>query len=165
VAALALGTAPVTAAPVTGVPGPQPQLRILLKNPLGRKSLQKAALGAVERMSRTECERVFDDFTDASGRSLRQRLDELEQTPDQWLSGLVFADAGASASCRPGIMAFTQPGNRAVHVCPDFAMGQRRDAALAEVVVIHELLHTLGLQENPPTSVEITARVFQRCGR
>jgi hypothetical protein len=30
-------------------------------------------------------------------------------------------------------------------------------------MVIHEILHTLGLGENPPTSVEITQRVEARC--
>jgi hypothetical protein len=30
-------------------------------------------------------------------------------------------------------------------------------------MVIHEILHTLGLGENPPTSIEITQRVESRC--
>jgi len=30
-------------------------------------------------------------------------------------------------------------------------------------MVIHEVLHTLGLGENPPTSTEITLRVEGRC--
>jgi hypothetical protein len=29
--------------------------------------------------------------------------------------------------------------------------------------LIHEILHTLGLGENPPSSREITARVLSRC--
>jgi hypothetical protein len=29
--------------------------------------------------------------------------------------------------------------------------------------VVHELLHSLGLGENPPTSREITAQVLKRC--
>ena len=33
-----------------------------------------------------------------------------------------------------------------------------------EAVIIHETLHSLGLGENPPTSDEITWRVFSRCG-
>jgi len=35
---------------------------------------------------------------------------------------------------------------------------------VAEAVIIHETLHSLGLGENPPTSDEITRRVFSRCG-
>jgi hypothetical protein len=30
-------------------------------------------------------------------------------------------------------------------------------------MVIHEMLHTLGLGENPPTTLEITERVRARC--
>jgi len=151
--------------PATDTLRPEPGLRILLKNSLGHRSLRDAALGALQRMDRPDCRQVFDDFADGSGRSLRQRLDGLEQTPDEWLSGLVFADAAASGFCRPGIMAFTEPGSRVVHVCPRFAEAQRRDARRAEIVLIHELLHTLGLEEDPPPSAEITARVARRCGR
>jgi hypothetical protein len=32
------------------------------------------------------------------------------------------------------------------------------------MIVIHELLHALGLGENPPLSVEITGQVMRRCG-
>jgi len=31
------------------------------------------------------------------------------------------------------------------------------------VLVIHEVLHTLGLGENPPSSATITIRVQNRC--
>jgi hypothetical protein len=30
-------------------------------------------------------------------------------------------------------------------------------------LIIHEMLHTLGLGENPPSSREITQRVTERC--
>ena len=36
--------------------------------------------------------------------------------------------------------------------------------ALGAALVLHEALHTLGLQENPPLSTEITQRVLDRCG-
>jgi hypothetical protein len=32
------------------------------------------------------------------------------------------------------------------------------------MILIHEWLHTLRLGENPPTSLEITAQVTERCG-
>jgi len=50
-------------------------------------------------------------------------------------------------------------------VCPAFLSQQGRDPGLAEAVMVHELLHTLGLREDPPTSLEINRRVFARCGR
>ena len=33
-----------------------------------------------------------------------------------------------------------------------------------EITIIHEMLHSLGLGENPPESVAITAQVLKRCG-
>jgi hypothetical protein len=33
----------------------------------------------------------------------------------------------------------------------------------AEAYVIHEMLHSLGLGENPPSSLAITAKVMSRC--
>lgn len=38
-----------------------------------------------------------------------------------------------------------------------------RSPQRAELVVLHEALHTLGLGENPPGSLEITQRVGDRC--
>jgi hypothetical protein len=57
------------------------------------------------------------------------------------------------------VLAFTKPGLRVVHVC-----GKKlrhtflEDRRLAEVIVIHELLHGFGLAENPPSSQAVTPR-------
>ena len=67
----------------------------------------------------------------------------------------------------------TVPGSLPVFVCPTgvghnngrFAGIQVQEPAVAEYMVIHEFLHTLGLGENPPTSFEITAQVRERCRR
>ena len=70
-----------------------------------------------------------------------------------------------SACARPEILAFTSVGSDTVFVCArSFVRVAQRDPALAEMVLIHEALHTLGLGENPPTSGEITARIEERCG-
>jgi hypothetical protein len=66
----------------------------------------------------------------------------------------------------------TRPGSGSVGVCPmvggpfssRLAEVQLRTPAFAESIVIHEMLHTLGLGENPPTSLEITRQVQLRCG-
>jgi hypothetical protein len=66
--------------------------------------------------------------------------------------------------CTKGAVAFTAPGIRIVRLCatevtrvsqlrPDYVAG----------ALIHEMLHTLGLGENPPASHEITRRVLDRC--
>ena len=68
------------------------------------------------------------------------------------------------------MMAVT-PGVPRVFVCPDGAgrINSRlsrvefQSGSLAEAMVIHEMLHTLGLGENPPTTFEITERIRERC--
>ena len=61
-------------------------------------------------------------------------------------------------------MALTTPGSRVVRVCGRrFWEAQARNPERAELVVLHEALHTLGLGENPPDSLEITRRVGARC--
>lgn len=55
-------------------------------------------------------------------------------------------------------------GTRAfVYVCS--ARVATLEVPRGDIVIIHEMLHSLGLGENPPTSDEITKRVVQRCGR
>jgi hypothetical protein len=44
-----------------------------------------------------------------------------------------------------------------------FAKVQIENPSLSEFMVIHEMLHTLGLGENPPSSFEITEQVRRRC--
>jgi hypothetical protein len=51
-----------------------------------------------------------------------------------------------------------------VYVCPArFLDTFRKNPGLAEAYLIHEMLHSLGLGENPPSSREITERVIDRC--
>jgi hypothetical protein len=58
------------------------------------------------------------------------------------------------------VLAFTQPNSLVVRVCPRLIQFQ---GDWAELTVLHELLHSLGLGENPPSSAEITDRVRERC--
>jgi hypothetical protein len=39
------------------------------------------------------------------------------------------------------------------------------DAKRREQVLIHEMLHSLGLGENPPSTHEINDAVWRRCGQ
>jgi hypothetical protein len=62
------------------------------------------------------------------------------------------------------VLGGTQPGSRVVAFCgAAFAETERRNARLAEALVIHETFHSLGLGENPPSSHEITTRVLGSC--
>ena len=56
------------------------------------------------------------------------------------------------------------PGSRVVQVCGRrFEAVARRHPRLAEASVIHEMLHSLGLGENPPDPRAITERVLDLC--
>ncbi len=61
--------------------------------------------------------------------------------------------------------AITQPGSRVVFICPRrFVQKQEWNPTAAEAIIIHEMMHSLGLGENPPSSEAITARVRDLCG-
>ena len=91
-----------------------------------------------------------------------------------YLQMMTFVDGSSTRSCRLGrwVLLVARPGSGTVHVCPTFgdpfgsrlADVQLRNPALAESIVIHEMLHTLGLGEDPPTSEAITRQVQLRCG-
>jgi len=129
-------------------------------------AVRMASRGALDRLSRPGCREVLSDFQDASGRTLGENLVAVVPTAGEYFGLVFFYDGEGASQCRnAGVLAFTAPGSRVVHVCPQFAPAQRRDRRLAEVIVIHEILHSLGLGENPPTSRDINARIVARCGR
>ncbi len=122
---------------------------------------------ARERLAESRCQQVLDDFADANGRSLRDRLAETGRTPEDYLGLVVFYDGRKHPRCaQKGILAVANVGSRVVWVCPDELYTKAgRDPVWAEAALIHEALHTLGLGENPPSSREITSQVIRRCRR
>ncbi len=127
---------------------------------------RQAIEGALLRLERPDCQRVFSDFRDRAGHPLQAALDLMGETPSSYLRGLVFFyDGAAQRRCALGDnLGGTQPGSRVVYVCPlQFSEAFQRDRFLAEAFVIHETLHTLGLGEDPPASLEITQRVMRSC--
>jgi hypothetical protein len=125
-------------------------------------SVTRALAGARARLARPGCQLLFTDFQDANGRPLQERLDLLRLSGADFLRYVAFYDGYGHRRCHDDrVMAFTQPGSLAVRVCPQVA---RRDQGLVELILIHEMLHSLGLGENPPTSARITQQVARRCG-
>jgi hypothetical protein len=138
-----------------------------LQNSVVYGAVIRAVSGAGQRLTRRACRQVFTDFSDQSGQPLLARLTASGRTAAQYLAEQVrFADGQDAPLCRSGrsTAAFTTPGNGVVYVCPAFADLGGHNPTAAEIVVIHELLHTLGLGENPPSSREISQRVTLRCG-
>jgi hypothetical protein len=132
------------------------------------RAVDSARTGALKRLESDECRRVFTDFTDTEGRTLQQNLEEWTASPAEYIGLIPFVDGSSQARCRATKTALVaSPGVRRVFVCKTFAEVQLRQPGVAESMVIHEVLHTLGLGEAPmpgqPTSIEITQRVEARC--
>ena len=74
----------------------------------------------------------------------------LAQSGPGYLTLIGWYDGQGVAACLRGrTLAVTAAGSRAVWICPQFALEQRRDPGLAEATLVHEALHSLGLGENP----------------
>jgi hypothetical protein len=143
-------------------------MRIDVTDSRARGGLEQAVAGAKVRLSRPACLRVLADFRDADGHTLLERLDATTQSAGDYLVNRIwFVSGDDTALCRRErtVPAFTVPGHHVVRVCAArFAELSSRQPVAAELVLIHEMLHTLGLGENPPSSREITQQVTMRCG-
>jgi hypothetical protein len=127
-------------------------------------AVERARAGAARRLQEPECQKVLDDFRDAAGRPLRRSLVTWQVSAAEYVQTIAFLRGSSHPLCRRGDVALVStPGSPRVHVCSPFAMIQVGDPGLAETMVIHEVLHTLGLGENPPSSLEITKQVKRRC--
>jgi hypothetical protein len=141
------------------------QLHLFLEGK-ARMAVAAAVEGARLRLEDARCRGLLFEFRDADGRPLTATLESMGQSPAQYLAGVYFV-AGDERRCRAddATTAFTVPGSRVVHVCVDRFAGRfavkTRDG---ELLILHELLHTLGLGENPPSSAAISAVVRERCG-
>lgn len=130
-------------------------------------AFEKAATVAARKLGDASCLILLSDFHDASGRPLAERLSAMGLAARELFERLDFRSGARETACqRTRVDAFTHVGGGTIFVCPDgcFAFG-RRDVGHASNVLIHEMLHALGLGEDPPTSLEITGRVTERCGR
>jgi len=130
-------------------------------------AVRRAAEGAADRLARHACQGLFDHFTNPSGQRLSTVLAAKGKSPAEAFGLLRFADESAAPQCRTGhTLAFTHVGSPLIRVCGlQFRDRFAWDRRTAEVILIHEFLHALGLGENPPTSSEITKQVAARCAQ
>ena len=127
-------------------------------------TIERAREGAVRKIEQPGCQRLLEEFKDKDGRTLRQNLATWNRPVTDYLRTMPFRDGSFHPFCRSGQSALVSVvGLRPVFVCPSFRKQAERDPWAAENWIIHEMLHTLGLGENPPSSREITQRVNERC--
>ena len=139
--------------------------RVRVSNNEVAQAVTRALVGADRLLAEPACQEVLTDFHDASGRTLKEVLDGNDVSARGYLRWVVFSDGRGIKACgNKGTLAITERGSRVVFICPHaFVEGERGNPEEAEATLIHEMLHSLGLGENPPSSREITARVMARC--
>jgi hypothetical protein len=139
--------------------------RSLLTDFRERRALQRAWLGAMRQLESEECQKLLTDFTDAEGRVLERRLAALQLSPVDYLAIVLFVSGAQLDACaRAQTLAVTTPGHRVVYVCGhNLVPVADSDPGFASALILHEVLHTLGLGENPPSPQQITAHVRSRC--
>ena len=124
------------------------------------QALQKAA----ESLRAPKCQGLLTEFSDQQGRALTVRLAELNMSVAEYLVAIIVEDGDRHRRCGDQGVAFTVVGSRVIYVCGRaFARAAQRDAEEVKATLVHELLHSLGLGENPPLSSQITYRVKERC--
>jgi hypothetical protein len=138
---------------------------VYISNQITRATLRVALAGAAGWLAKPGCRSVLEEFRDQSGILLSDRIAELGIDLVTYLERLRFRDGSFAPPCaKPTTVMFTTPGSKVVFVCGrQLERMARQDRGYLSVLVIHEILHTLGLGENPPSSNTITVRVANRC--
>ena len=165
---LAAAVATSIATPGPAAEGSEEGKRAQIRVPgLAGLYVRRAIAGAKRRLADERCRAVLSDFaSESSGRSLAPILADKGLAPEDYLGTLVFEDGSRADSCATGqaFAGMRRPGDEIVYICPNaFRALAERESFKAEAVIIHEMLHTLGLGENPPSSARITAQVIRRC--
>jgi hypothetical protein len=156
-----LATSVLFALAVTAAAAPR---RALSLSKVDQAAVERARGGAARKLLEAECQKLLEDFEDGAGRPLRQSLERWGVSAAEYVQMIAFLRGSSHRLCVRGNVALVStPGFPRVYVCGPFAMTQVSEPRLAETMVIHEMLHTLGLGENPPSSLEITKRVQERC--
>jgi hypothetical protein len=126
--------------------------------------LERAREGAARKLEQPRCRFLLEEFRDKQGRTLAENLVMWDRSASEYLRMVPFRDGSVHPPCTSGRSTlFTVVGSFPVFVCPNFRKEARDNPWAAENWVIHEMLHTLGLGEDPPASREITQRVNERC--
>jgi hypothetical protein len=142
---------------------------VRLLDPQTAGAVRRALTGAAGRLRKQRCQELLFDYRDQQGRPLQARLSELGVDAAGHLRGIVFREGWGTGQCESNErLAFTRPGASTVWVCGGkFEHAMATNSRWAEATIIHEALHTLGLGEGPSpiSSLAITRRVLDRCGR
>jgi hypothetical protein len=141
------------------VPAP-PSFRVQISDAQLRDAAELALRTASARVAASRCQGLLVEFADQRGQPLAVRLKAVRMSLHDYLRAVYFVDGRAHRSCR-GPVAVTVPGSRMVYLCGDAFVRLSPDEAW--ITILHEVLHSLGLGERPPTPAFISFRVRERC--
>ena len=128
------------------------------------RAVSRAVCGAYRRLSRPACGQLFSEYADVDGTPLAEVLAAGGRTRHGFLASVLFYDGARQPRCGlEGIAATTSPRSHVVFICPSFRALEKNDHRTAETLIIHEMLHSVGLGENPPPSWRINRSVFRMC--
>lgn len=136
-----------------------PRSRIQISDARLRRTAESAVRAASTRIAAGGCRGLLSEFADQHGQPLETRLAALQMSLEEYLQAVVFVDGRGHRLCQ-GPVAVTMPGSRVVYLCGGLT---RESPSDAWVTILHEVLHSLGLGENPPTPAFIADRVRARC--
>lgn len=135
-----------------------------------KDKVNKAIGNAKTKLQQAACADVLTKFTATGGTYSGKRLDEAlaatgASDVTTYLTTYVqFYNGTYESGCTNSstAVAFVSPvGGRVIRVCKRFS---NLLPSVAGNRMIHEMLHTLGLGENPPSDAEIDGAISQACG-
>ena len=137
---------------------------IRIPDPVARAAAVAGLESAGVRLAETSCRMVLTDFQNQNGQTLANHLTSLGVDIQTYVRMVTFIDDSRHKMCEKGGLFFTSPGSRVVRVCVGQLKQMQSRPHHLVALFIHEVLHTLGLGEAPPSSEAITERVIARCG-
>jgi hypothetical protein len=132
-------------AAAAAVPAVPVEFRIRIRTSRDAYAAQVAMTGAYNRWQDPSCREPLLALRDSEGRTLRENVPQ--GVPEELYPSFIVLML--AQSCPSGILAMTKPGSRIVGLCPRFTDQVFKDQRSAEVALLHEALHTLGLGEIP----------------
>jgi hypothetical protein len=125
----------------------------------------EAVADAARRLDGPSCALVLSDFQDSqTGLTLAESLAATGRSASEHVESLWFRGA---SRLRPfagrRVFAFTVPASPVVYLCREDLLRIQNQPRLLTAIVLHEVLHSLGLRDDHPSSVAITERVLERC--
>ena len=125
----------------------------------------EAVADAARRLDAQPCSLVLSDFRDAqTGLTLAENLATTGRSASEHVRSLWFRGApGIRPFLGRRVFAFTAPASSAVFLCREDLLRIQNQPRMLTAIVLHEVLHTLGLRNDHPSSVSITEQVLERC--